>query len=266
MSDYYQTLGVDKHATPEDIKKAYRRMAGIHHPDKGGDTAQFQKVQEAYETLSDPNKRAQYDNPQPQFNTFGGGFTAGFNGMPPGFENIFSQMFGGHPFARHQPQQQVFRTILNVTLEQAYNGDEQHVRLQTPTGVQVVKINVPKGIDSGSQVRIDNVIDNASLIVEFRVQSHLKYDRNGNDLYSNYPISVLDLITGSSFEFMTISGKKLEVTVKPKTQPFMQLKLAGQGMPVLNSNIYGDQIILLKPFIPDTIDQRIIDSILQTTK
>jgi DnaJ-class molecular chaperone len=76
----------------------------------------------------------------------------------------------------------------------------------------------------------------------------------------------LDLITGTSFEFTTISGKTLEVSVKPKTQPFMQLKLAGQGMPILNSSRYGDQIILLKPFIPDTIDQRIVDSILESKK
>jgi DnaJ-class molecular chaperone len=72
---------------------------------------------------------------------------------------------------------------------------------------------------------------------------------------------VLDLIVGNSFEFTTISGKTLEVTIKPKTQPFLQLKMAGQGMPILNTDEYGDQIILLKPYIPDNIDQSIIDSI-----
>jgi DnaJ-class molecular chaperone len=61
-----------------------------------------------------------------------------------------------------------------------------------------------------------------------------------------------------------MSGKTLEVTVKPKTQPYMQLKLTGQGMPIINSNSYGDQILLLKPFIPDTIDEKIVDIILQT--
>ena len=263
--DHYSTLGVAKNASPDEIKKAYRKLASQHHPDKGGDKAKFQDIQAAYDTLSDTNKRQQYDNPAPQ----GFGAPNGFNmgGVPPGFEHIFSQMFGGNPFAQQQPpQQQVFRTSLSVTLEQSYNGAEQSVRLQTPTNVQLVKITVPKGVDNGNQVRIDNVIDGASLLVEFRVQNHLKYDRNGQDLHSNHPISVLDLITGTSFEFTTISGKTLEVSVKPKTQPFMQLKLAGQGMPIVNSNRYGDQIILLKPFIPDTIDQRIVDSILASKK
>ena len=262
--DHYSTLGVTKTSSPDEIKKAYRKLASQHHPDKGGDKAKFQDIQAAYDTLSDTNKRQQYDNPAPQGFGAPGGFNMG--GVPPGFEHIFSQMFGGNPFAQQQPQQQVFRTSLSVTLEQAYNGDDQSVRLQTPTNVQLVKITVPKGVDNGNQVRIDNVIDGASLLVEFRVQNHLKYDRNGQDLHSNHPISVLDLITGTSFEFTTISGKTLEVSVKPKTQPFMQLKLAGQGMPIVNSNRYGDQIILLKPFIPDTIDQRIVDSILASKK
>jgi DnaJ-class molecular chaperone len=151
-----------------------------------------------------------------------------------------------------------------VTLEQAYMGEEQVIRLQTPTHVHAANIQTPKGVSTGDQVKFDNIIQEASLIVEFRVIPHLKYDRNGNDLLSNHPISVLDLITGTSFEFTTISGKTFEVTVKSKTQPFMQLKIAGQGMPIIGTNNYGDQIILLKPFIPDIIDESIMNSILQS--
>ena len=69
------------------------------------------------------------------------------------------------------------------------------------------------------------------------------------------------MIIGTSFEFVTLSGKTLDVTIKPKTQPYIQLKLAGQGMPILNSNSYGDQIILLKAFIPDIIGEQVINSI-----
>ena len=240
--DHYSTLGVGKNATPDDIKKAYRKLASKHHPDKGGDTATFQKIQTAYDTLVDPNKRQQYENPMPQ------GFPQQ-GGMPPGFENIFSQMFGGgnpfDPFAQHrqQPQQQVFRTTINISLEQAYYGGEQILKLQTPTTVHAITIQIPKGIQNGNQMRIDKVMDGASLVVDFKVENHLKYDRQGNDLICNHPISVLDLIIGTSFEFVTLSGKTLEVTVKPKTQPYIQLKLAGQGMPIHNTTRYGDQII-----------------------
>jgi DnaJ-class molecular chaperone len=259
--DHYSTLGVGKNATPDDIKKAYRKLASKHHPDKGGDTAIFQQIQTAYDTLIDPNKRQQYDNPMPQ------GFTqAGSGQMPPGFEHIFSQMFGGgNPFAQHrqQPQQQVFRTIINISLEQAYYGGEQILKLQTPTNVHAITIQIPKGIQNGNQMRIDKVMDGASLVVDFNVENHLKYDRQGNDLICNHPISVLDLIIGTSFEFVTLSGKTLEVTVKPKTQPYIQLKLAGQGMPIHNTTRYGDQIILLKSFMPDIIDEQVINSITQ---
>ena len=262
--DHYNTLGVSKTATPDEIKKAYRKLASQHHPDKGGDKAKFQDIQAAYDTLSNPDKRQQYDNPMPQ-----GFHHAGAGGMPPGFENIFSHMFGGgNPFdpfgqRRQQPQQQVFRTAINITLEQAYSGGEQILKLQTPTNVHAVTIQIPKGIQNGNQMRIDKVVDGASLIVDFRIEPHLKYDRQGNDLLCNHPISVLDLIIGTTFEFTTISGKTLEVTVKPRTQPYIQLKLAGQGMPIYNTSGYGDQIILLKPFIPDIIDETVINSISQ---
>lgn len=259
MADHYQTLGVAKNATPDDIKKAYRKLASKHHPDKGGDTATFQKIEEAYRILSDPQQRQQYDNPAPQ------GFNQGFGfdfGQSHPFGDIF-EMFRQQQ-SQQRPRTQTYRTTIAVTLDQVYNGDEHIIKLQTPTNSHAVKVNIPKGVQDGSQVRIDNVIDGASLIVEFRIHKHLKYDRHGNDLVCNHPISVLDLITGTTFEFTTLSGKTLEVTVKPKTQPYIQLKIAGQGMPIYGTSLYGDQIILLKPFIPDTIDERIIDSITQS--
>lgn len=255
--DHYSTLGVAKTATPDEIKKAYRRLASQHHPDKGGDTATFQKLQTAYDTLSDPQKREQYDNPIPT--GFNQGFPPGFGG---GFHDFFD-MFQQHAGRQQRPQVQVYRTVINVTLEQVYYGEEHTLKLQTGNTSHAAKIQTPKGIQNGMQVRVDNIIDGASLMVEFRIHQHLKFERQGNDLLCNHPISVLDLIIGTSFEFVTISGKTLEVTVKPKTQPYMHLKLAGQGMPIMGSTAYGDQIILLKPFIPDTINEQIVNSILQ---
>jgi DnaJ-class molecular chaperone len=258
--DHYATLGVAKTATPEEIKKAYRKLASQHHPDKGGDTAMFQQIQTAYDTISDPQKRQQYDNPMPQGNPFGGfNFNTGH-----GFEDIFDMFMNQRNEQQRKPQPQVFRTTLLITLFQAYYGGEQIIRLQTHTGTHAVKINVPKGINNGDQVRVDNVIDGASLMVEFRIQPDLKFERNGPHLVCNQPISVLDLIAGGTFEFSTLSGKTLEVSVKPKTQPNTQMKIAGEGMPVYNSPRFGDQIILLKPFIPDIIDDTIINSILNS--
>ena len=262
--DHYNTLGVDRNATPDEIKKAYRKLASQHHPDKGGDTAMFQKVEEAYRILSDPEKKQQYDNPMPpgMQGGFPGGFSFNVNGMD--FGDIFGQMFGQQMHRSAHSRTPVFRTQVNVSLLEAYKGSTQQLKLQTQMGMKFVNIDIPKGIKTGDQVRYDNVIENATLVVEFRVLQDLKFDRKGNDLYCNHNISVLDLIVGTSFQFTTIANKILEVTIRPKTQPSTQLKLPGQGMPIHGTNLYGDQIILLNPYIPDIIDESITQSILQS--
>ena len=97
MSDHYSTLGVAKTATQDEIKKAYRKLASQHHPDKGGDTKKFQDIQTAYETLGDEQKRSQYDSPQPQGVHFEFGGPGGFD-----LGSIFN-MFGARGFQNHPP-------------------------------------------------------------------------------------------------------------------------------------------------------------------
>jgi curved DNA-binding protein len=263
--DHYQILGVSKDASPDEIKKSYRKLASVNHPDKGGDTATFQRIQAAYDVLSDPQQRQQYDMPPeaqgfPGFNG-PGGFNFNVNGMDMG--DIFNQMFGGNNQNRQRPQKPVFRTVVSISLKQAYAGEQHPLTLHTQQGPVQVIINVPKGVDNGNQVRYDNLISDASLIVEFRVHPDLKFERRGQDLYSPFTISVLDLIVGTQVRFVTLSGKEFEVNIPANTQPFMQLKITGQGMPIPNTTQYGDQILLLKAIIPDKIDSRIVESILQ---
>jgi DnaJ-class molecular chaperone len=128
MTDYYSTLGVGKNADADEIKKAYRKLAGKHHPDKGGDTATFQKIEEAYRILSDPNKRQQYDNPIMQGNPFqgfpGGGFQFNMNGF--NMDEMFGQMFRQHNQHHHQ---NTYRTSYWISLEQAYKGGEEMLKV-----------------------------------------------------------------------------------------------------------------------------------------
>lgn len=260
--DHYQTLGVAKNATPEEIKKAYRRLASIHHPDKGGDTAMFQNIQTAYDVLSDPNKRSQYDNPQPQgFNGgFPGGFPGGFHFNNQGFDinEIFGQMFG----QRQRPSHPTFKTDVWVSLEQVYGGGEQILHFNHNQLNQTIQIEIPKGIEDGQQIRYNDLVPHAHLIVEFRVKPHPKFERRGMNLHSVQKVSVFDLIVGGEFEFTTISGKTFSVKVNPKTQPNSQLRISGQGLS--RGGVTGDQFILLDIFIPDTIDDAIINSIMES--
>lgn len=264
MSDYYQTLGVAKTATPDEIKKAYRKLASQHHPDKGGDTAMFQQVEEAYRILSDPSKRQQYDNPQPQFNPGGsGGFPPGFDfGMGPGFQDIFAQMFKQHNQPPQRPET-VYKTIAHLTLEQVYNGGHHVLQLLINGKPEVITIDIPDNTDNGVQYKY-NAIPNSQLIVEFRINPHPKFEKRGYDLYATQEIDMLDFVVGTAFEFQTISNATFEVSIKPKTLPGNMVKLTGQGL--RRGAGFGDQFILLKPKFSDTIDQNVIDCILESKR
>ena len=257
--DHYATLGIAKNATPDEIKKAYRKLASQHHPDKGGDKDKFQEIQAAYDVLGDPQKKQQYDNPPRthQFQDFG------FGSDNVNIHDIFNTIF------RHQqgPQhfnKQLYRTQVDISLQDAYNGTNKILELNLMSGKRVIDIKVPSGVNQGDQLRFDNIIDNGTLIVTFNILPDLRFERRQNDLYCNHSISVLDLIAGTDFIFKTISGKELNVSIKPKTQPYVSVRLSGYGMPIVNTSMYGDQYILLKPYIPDKIDESIIDSILRS--
>jgi curved DNA-binding protein len=271
--DHYETLGITKSATAADIKQAYRKLASRWHPDKeGGDTEKFKQIQVAYDILGDEKKRAEYDMPKHHgFQRGPGGFQYETQGVD--LHELFRRMherqarqhgyqdgFTTHTF--RMPQ--IFRTVISVSLDDAYSGASRTMTIQTDTGDKVLEIDIPKGVESGDQIKYDKVLDDAVLIVQFRVEPHLKFDRRGSDLFSNFPISVLDLIAGTTIKFTTLSNKTLSVTIPPGTQPSMQLKMAGQGLPIPGTDRYGDQYLLLKPFIPDNIHTDVLESIRRT--
>lgn len=254
MPDYYKILDIERTASADDIKRAFRRLASIHHPDKGGDTEKFQQIQEAYAILSDPQKRAEYDNPQPQF----GGFNFGFNNFP--FQDIFQQ------FHRHQQQHLIYRTSISITLEEVFWGTQHTINLQTRSGNVVAKVNCPPGIEHGQQIKYDNIIDHGALIVTWLVLPHLVYSRMGSDIITNMKISVLDLIVGKKVRVSTINGREFEINISAGTQPGTILRIPGAGLPVLNTNHFGDLRIEIQGQIPISIPEAVIQAIKQEIK
>lgn len=244
--DYYQTLGVAKTATPDEIKQAYRRMASRHHPDKGGDTATFQQIEEAYRTLSDPEKRQQYDNPQPQFNGFPGGFHFDINGSNP-FEEILQQFTRQH----RQQRQRAYSMTIFVKLEQVALGSTEIIQIQTDTGSKTFEIRIPKAVEDGQRIRYDNLMADGPVLITFRVATHATFQRRGLDLWTETSVNVFDLILGTTIEVPTIYGKTLEVNIKPGTRPGSSLRIPNHGLDA--SNRRGDQYLLINCYIPDTI-------------
>jgi DnaJ-class molecular chaperone len=271
MTDHYQTLGVNRNASPDEIKRAYRKLASQHHPDKGGDKTRFQEIQAAYATLSDPEQRNQYDNPRPQFH--GGDPFGGFGGFPPGFEDIFSAMGGGNPFFgqgfRQQPQR---NRILNIqtaiSLEEAFHGKDLLANLQLPSGrEQVLEIKIPAGISDGTTLRLAGMGDDSipgaprgDIHLTVNVHPHHKFARQGDDLLCKVDITCIDAMLGKTITVTTIDGKNLEVTINPGTQHGQILAAAGYGMPKVNDNRFkGRMLMSVDISIPKlTEEQKII--------
>lgn len=253
MTDYYATLGVPKTATADDIKRAFRRLASQHHPDKGGDTQKFQAIQQAYATLGDEQKRAEYDNPRPQFSGFPGGVN---------INDIFGQMFGQQFAQQHQhPRRSHVRMTLWITLLDVATGGKRTVSLGTQSGVSAVEIEIPLGINDGDNVQYEGIGPGGSdLVVQFKVSPDRKWQRDGLNLIQEVKIDIWNLILGGDLTLDTLTGKTLSTRVPAKTQPGTVLRLKAQGLRD-RSGQTGDILVRVQTFLPDQIAPEIITAI-----
>ena len=256
MTDHYATLGVSKTATADDIKKAFRKLASQHHPDKGGDTQKFQAIQQAYATLGDDQKRAEYDNPRPQF--------SGFHGHPGGvnINDIFGQMFGQQFGQQHQhPRRSHVRMTLWISLLDVATGGKRTVSLGTQAGVSAVEIEIPLGINDGDNVQYEGIGPGGSdLVVQFKVSPDRKWQRDGLNLTQEVRIDIWNLILGGELTIDTLTGKTLSTQVPAKTQPGTVMRLKGQGLRD-RAGRTGDIMVRVQAQIPENIPPEIIDAI-----
>lgn len=260
--DHYATLGVQRGASPEEIKKAYRKMASQHHPDKGGDKNTFQNIQKAYDTLSDQQKRAQYDNPGAQFNFGQTHFAPGFD-----FDSIFD-MFGArfhHGQQQQRPHKQMMRMSLWITLEDVARGGKRTISVGTQHGVQAVQIDIPIGINEGDAYNYSGIgPGGADLIIDYRIHPHAKWQRNGLNLLTDHVVDLWDCILGGESNVTDILGQTLTITIPPRTQPGAILRLKGRGL--RGKAEPGDLMVRVQAQIPEYIDPVIIDAIRENGK
>ena len=269
--DYYQILGVSKDASEKEIKAAYRKLALKWHPDRHPDNKKeaeekFKEINEAYQVLSDPKKRKQYDqfghaafDPASGFSSdpFAGGFRQGpftwtyTTTSGGGFENIdfadpfeiFEQFFGGG-FAHagyHQAKPRP-RYSLTVDFMDALKGATKEVVIDGKRR----KIKIPAGADDGTRIRFKD------FDVTLDVKPHPKYKRDGYNLFLNHEIPYSLAVLGGVTE-VELPDKKLKLKVRPGTKSHTLVRLRGEGVPMLNAKGKGDLYVRLIVDVPEKL-------------
>jgi curved DNA-binding protein len=279
--DYYKILGVERKASDDDIRKAYRDLAKKYHPDRNPGDKQaedrFKDINEAYQVLSDPEKRNVYDRVGSDYSNwqrrgapgnfnweeyvgrypggmggarqvnyedleemFGGAGGGGFSDF---FRTIFG--FGEEQAARSRPQ--MYQQQLEISMEEAYKGA---TRILQNNGKQK-QVRIPAGVKTGSKVRVAGGAPNGQdLYLIISVTEDPRFERRGNDLHTTSTVGVFTAILGGEAEVETLDGK-IKLNVPAGTQPEQIFRLAGRGMPhVKNNKEKGDLYVRLKVQIP----------------
>ena len=268
FKDYYDTLGVSRGAPAEEIKRAYRKLARKYHPDVSKEKnaeAKFKDLQEAYEVLKDPDKRASYDQlgrdyrPGQQFRPppdweqhFGRSGTHRFSDLN-GFSDFFSSLFGGAAGGVHGAPGEEEAGTLEITLEEAFSGTRRRVTLMEAGRPRQVDVQVPPGIGDGQSLRIGGV-GRPALKFRLKVKPHALYTVNGKDVQIELPLAPWEAALGTKVPVPTLGGP-VELTVPPGAQSGQKLRLRGRGMPAAPN---GDQFVLIKLVTPagDTPEAR----------
>ena len=278
--DYYKILGVDRKASADEIRKAYRKLAKQHHPDYNPNNKQaeerFKEINEAYEVLNDPKKRSHYDRLGSDYSQWQrrgnpgdfdwsryGGYPGGsnvniddlndlFGGG--GFSDFFQTIFGmgGRGAARTQ-QPQGYQQDFEITLAEAHQGTTR--RIQTDGREKIVRI--PAGVRTGSKVRVAGAGPNGlDLYLIVHVIEDSRFDRQGNDLYTSAAVDAFTAILGGEAEVETMNGK-VKLTIPAGTQPEQVFRLAGRGMPYLKDpKQKGDLYVKVKVQIPKYLSSK----------
>jgi molecular chaperone DnaJ len=330
--DFYETLGVKKNASTDEIKKAYRKLARKHHPDLNpGDKSaekRFKEINEAYEVLSDSKKRTEYD----QFGTASFDGAQGFEGFgaggfgPGGADtaDIFSDLFGSFRHEETSLRGSDLATQLDISLEEAYKGVTKPItltrevpcktcsgtgaeasntcssckgsgsikqsrgifRLSQPcptcrgrgrvitrscktcrgngstVATETIKVKIPPGANTGSRVKLKGMggggakgAPTGDLYIELTVSPHPMFKRDGNHIYVEVPITIIEAVLGGKIKVPTLDGP-VTMTLPPGTDSGKKFRLKGKGIPNKKTGINGDEFALIKIVVPKNVSKK----------
>jgi curved DNA-binding protein len=244
VKDYYKILGIERTATEDEIKQSYRRLAMKYHPDRNRDDTvgnaeeRFKEINEAYECLSDKNKKHQYDHGgmnDPFSNRHHGPNHFDFNEI---FGNVFGQSFGFNPQGRATRQQSI--NVITISLEDAYNGKNVTIGPN-------LSINVPQGIRSGTRF-----YGNGALYM-VDIQPHRKFKRSNDDLLVDIEITAIEAMIGMEAVLEHLDNATLQFAIPPGMQPGQIIKLSGKGMKNPETDRHGDLLVRMGIKIPTSI-------------
>lgn len=277
--DYYKVLGIEKNATQEDIKNAYRKLARKHHPDLNPNDKEshkkFQQVNEANEVLSDPEKRKKYDQygkdwqHAEQFEQARQSqgfrrenFTGDFNDSE--FSDFFTSMFGNMGGSGYRQRQTKFRgedyhAELQLNLTDVYKTHQQVLTVNNKN----IRITIPAGVENGQQIRIKghggagiHGGPNGDLYISFHIINNTKFRRDRHDLHSTVDIDLFTAVLGGEIIIDTLDGKA-KLNIKPGTQNGSKIKLRGKGFPVYKKEgEFGDLVITFQIKIPTNLTDK----------
>ena len=290
--DYYKVLELDKNASKEDIKKAYRKLARKYHPDLNPNDAEaqkrFQQINEAHEVLIDPEKRKKYDqygkdwqhaeefekarSHQQHAGGFGRRSTGGFSGSTGGFgdagfgesdfSDFFESMFGGAAGGRQRTTRfrgQDYNAELQLNLSDVYKTKKQTLTVNGKN----IRLTIPAGVENGQTIRIKgyggegmNGGPNGDLLITFSIINNTGFKRDGKDLYQEVDLDIFTAALGGEITVPTFEGK-VKLTVKPETQNGTQVRLKGKGFPVYKKvGQFGDLFITYRIKVPTNLSSR----------